>query len=271
MAPLTAKNSEQSSRGFLTFMKISERQIRTETVYSVLKCGAMSLSTSSDVAAQAAAEIPAQHVAALREAAADYVSRATGFSLDGSEESLAIVDHYIERVREKTGAAAVKPQVLRLVAAALGVYLGELCISRYGGSWTSAPEATSAGADADAESDDDDVLPGWRVALAAAPMVIDPLGMAAAALSPHRDDTADDDFGFRLLPAHADLYEPLHAALSRLAPVAADYYYSLTGRFETLGYVVDLVMELQHLRAAAAAAPSGDGPEAAGSEPPTPR
>ena len=46
------------------------------------------------------------------------------------------------------------------------------------------------------------------------------------------------------------LQAALHEALSRLAPVSADYYYSFTGRFETLAHVVELTVELQAQAAA---------------------
>ena len=59
----------------------------------------------------------AEQLAALSRAAVNYVERATGCKLDGSEESLAFVDHYLDEVRKGT---PPKPEVLRLIAAALG-------------------------------------------------------------------------------------------------------------------------------------------------------
>lgn len=77
--------------------------------------------------------------------------------------------------------------------------------------------------------------------LEAAPLRIDPVGMAAAALlRPEKDDID----AFVLSPGYRHLYEPLQAALGRMAPVTGDYYYSLTGRFETLIYVADLLATL---------------------------
>lgn len=228
----------------------------------------MSLSTSPG----ASATVPLAQVAALRQAAVDYVARATALSLDGSEESLAIVDHYLSRVRPG-GAQAVKPDVLRLIAGALGVYLGELFTTRFGGSWR-----TVTPADDEAQTELG-ALASWRVELEAAPMLVDPIGMAAAALmyndsdDEEADETDSEDApGFTLLDSARHLFTPLSEALSRLSPVTPEYYYSLTGRFETLSYIVDLVTDLRHQEdAQQAVASDGGRPAAAAPEPPEPQ
>lgn len=199
----------------------------------------------------------AEQLAALRQAAVNYVERATGCKLDGSEESLAFVDHYLDEVRKGT---PPKPEVLRLIAAALGAYLGELAIRHFGGHWlvlppTQAKDESDAGEE-DPEPDSEPIA-AWRVELEAAPLRIDPIGMAVSALLRPAKDDLD---AFVLSPGHRHLYEPLHAALSRLAPVSGDYYYSLTGRFETLIYVGDLLISLVEQSERAA---SGDEDDAA--------
>ena len=73
--------------------------------------------------------VPSDQLAELRRAASDYVLRATSCALDGSEESLAYVDHYLERLRQDPPR---RPEALRLVAFALGTYLGDLAIARLG-------------------------------------------------------------------------------------------------------------------------------------------
>jgi hypothetical protein len=231
----------------------------------------MSLSRSSSPVA-AADSVSLVQVAALRQAAVDYVERATGLTLDGSEESLAIVDHYLNRVRPG-GVAAVKPDVLRLIAGALGVYLGELFTSRFGGHWRL---VTLSDDDAQRELG---ALAGWRVELEAAPLLVDPIGMAASALLFDEADAeedvegdADATPGFTLLESARQLFTPLHTALARLSPVTSEYYYSLTGRFETLSYVVDLVTDLRHQEDARHAAASDAGRQtAAAPEPPEPQ
>jgi hypothetical protein len=222
----------------------------------------MSLSKSLDPAAD---EVRGEQVAALRQAAVDYVARATGLSLDGSEESLAIVDHYVATVR---AGGLVKPDVLRLIAAALGVYLGELLTSRFGGRWRQLPTSDEAQAEYGA-------LAGWRIDLEVAPLRVDPIGMAAEALSFSEDDEADEESdggtGFALLDSAQPLFAALSEALSRLAPVSSEYFYSLTGRFETLSYIVELVTDLRQQEAAQRAVSDGDHQAAAAPEPPRPR
>lgn len=227
-------------------------------------------------------------LAELRMAAADYVQRAIGCELDDSEESLAFVDHYLDSIRHE---GELRDEVVQLVAVAIGVYLGEVTRTKFGGRWVAlppppAPVSTSR-SDKAAEPDplgetpildsiDDPV--GWRLQLAAVPLLMDPIGMAQRALKHPSPDAArevdsdaapgasaepsagelrdasangEDPVGFATTP---ELTPPLRAALGRLPPVSYDYYYSLTGRFETLSYVVELIAELQEAQRRAQAA-----------------
>ncbi len=155
------------------------------------------------------------------DAARNYVKRAVGTDLDDSEESLAYVDHYITSTAR---AEALKPEVLALVAPALGVYLGQVAIARFGGSWV---------ADSDDPAD-------WRVELAPAPLWFHPVGMAAEALRGEEVEGYDASFATR-----DDLMGPLLEALESSPPVDEAYYYSLTGRFETLTHALDILVELE--------------------------
>ncbi|HZS36638.1 MAG TPA: hypothetical protein VFF06_07430, partial [Polyangia bacterium] len=67
-----------------------------------------------------------------------------------------------------------------------------------------------------------------------------PAGMAAEAL--RRADVDGYDAGFATRP---ELAERLEEALSALPPVDEAYYYSLTGRLETLEHAVDVLVELE--------------------------
>ncbi len=188
-------------------------------------------------------------IAELRMAAADYVQRAIGCELDDSEESLAFVDHYLDSVRHE---GELRDEVVQLVAVAIGVYLGEVVRTKFGGRWVALPPAPAApdqrepeaGADPLGETpilDSIDEPIGWRLQLAAVPLLVDPIGMAQRALNPPSPDEArevdsdaagpgdsEDPVGFATTP---ELTPPLRAALGRLPPVSYDYYYSLTGRF----------------------------------------
>jgi hypothetical protein len=155
------------------------------------------------------------------DAARKYVQRAVGVELDDSEESLAYVDHYITSTAR---AEALKPEVLALVAPALGAYLGQVALKRFGGKWI-------------VEGDDP---AGWRVELAAAPLTFYPVGMAAEALRGEEVEGYDASFSTR-----EDLTGPLLEALDTTPPVDEAYYYSLTGRLETLTHALDILSEIE--------------------------
>ncbi len=159
-------------------------------------------------------------VAEFSLAAAEYVRRATGLTLDGSVESLAFVDHY---VRE---AGDVSDETIALVAPALGAYFGEVVIARLGGAWKLATEPAD-----------------WvvEVDVGGEPLLsFHPVGMAAEAL--RRGDVEGQDASIATPP---ELQAPLAEAMEAISPVEEDYYYSLTGRLETIEHVVDLLVAIK--------------------------
>src|SRR5439155_23371859 len=121
-------------------------------------------------------------------------------------------------------AEALKPDVLALVAPALGAYLGEVAIARFGGKWVLEGEDPA----------------GWRVEVDAAPLWFYPVGMAAEALRGEEVEGYDASFATR-----DDLMGPLLEALESSPPVDEKYYYSLTGRFETLTHALDVLAEIE--------------------------
>lgn len=162
-------------------------------------------------------------VAELTLAAADYVRASIAVELDGSVESLAFVDHYAARIGN------VSEPVLALVASALGAYFGEVAIGRFGGSWNAADPDPAA----------------WTVTLEAAPIRFHPVALAAEAI--RGSDLAEWDSGIAVPSAHE---AEVAAALEAAGPVEAAYYYSLTGRLETIEHTVDLLTELRRRDAA---------------------
>jgi hypothetical protein len=157
-------------------------------------------------------------------AAQSYVKRALNLELDGSVESLAFVDHYVAASGKKE---SLKPEVLALTASALGAYFGELAIKRFGGRWVL-----------------DDAEPArWRVELEPAPLSFFPVGMAAEAL--RGDEVEGYDAGFT---TRDDLLGPLEEALASSPPVDEAYYYSLTGRLETLQHALEILVEFERRR-----------------------
>lgn len=157
-------------------------------------------------------------IAELALAAADYVRQSVNMDLDGSVESLAFVDHYVSRV------GGVSDPVLALVAASIGAYFGEVAIRHMGGAW---------------ELTGDDPA-GWTVALEAAPLRFHPVAMAAEAI--RQADIEDYDASIGAPP---ELEGPLMEALAAAGPVDAEYFYSLTGRLETLEHAAAILTELR--------------------------
>ena len=150
--------------------------------------------------------------------AREYVRRAIGVELDGTPESLAFVDHYVERCRTP----ALADDLLALTATALGAYFGELAIARFGGHWV---------LDGDPAS--------WQVALEVGDLRIRPVAIAALALRSGEVEGYDGSLSTR-----PEWMDRLADALAQAPPVDQDYYYSLTGRFETLEHAADLLTEL---------------------------
>jgi hypothetical protein len=153
-------------------------------------------------------------------AAKNYVQRALNVELDGSETSLAFVDHYAQSARP------VKDEILALVAPALGAYLGQIAIAKFGGRWVLDSENPAE----------------WRIELELVPLRFFPVGMAAEAL--RGDEVEGYDASFASTPA---LMAKLLEALSRVPPVEEEYYYSLTGRLETLEHAVEILTEIARM------------------------
>ena len=157
-------------------------------------------------------------VVELALAAQDYVRRAVKLELDGSVESLAFLDHYVAQVGD------VEDDVLLLLAGAVGSYFGEIVVSQLGGTW-------HAQGDNPAE---------WLITLHDVPLSFRPVAMAAEAI--RKDDVEEVDARLTTLPS---LQGPLAEAMGATGPVEVDYYYSLTGRYETLEHAAELLVELQ--------------------------
>ncbi len=179
--------------------------------------------------------LDAERIAELCRAAGDYVQRVVGVPIPEGEDSLAFVDHYISVVRGQghgPGQGQISDEVLTLVAAALGAYLGQVAIAKFGGHWRGPVPGEEATGDVDDPAN-------WRVEISSVPLTFDPVGMAAEAL--RKGEVEGYSAGMTTVP---DFSEALVDALSR-NPVEEEYYYSLTGRLETLGYAVELIGEFQ--------------------------
>jgi hypothetical protein len=157
-------------------------------------------------------------------AACDYVRRATGLDLDGSETSLAFLDHYVHKSREK---GAIGEELVDLLGPALGVYFGEVARHRLGGHWEALGDAPA----------------NWQIVVDAVSLTFHPVGMAAEALV--LDEVEGYDASFQSRPEWMEL---LGEALAAAPPVEEQYYYSFTGRLETLEKVAELLTEFERRR-----------------------
>jgi hypothetical protein len=157
-------------------------------------------------------------VAELALAAGEYVRKSLGVELDGSAESLAFLDHYVSKIGK------VSDAVMSLAAAAIGAYFGEVAIARFGGTW---------------RADDEDPA-AWTITLEAAPIRLHPVALAAEAV--RRADLADWDASIHVPSAYE---AAVAAALEAAGPVEESYYYSLTGRLETLEHCAEVLTELR--------------------------
>jgi len=154
-------------------------------------------------------------VTQLAERARDPIRQAAGMDADYSVESLAAVDHFVSQL------PAAAPDTLLQTAAELGCYFGEVVRRALGARWdTTAREPAK-----------------WRLVLAAAPLSFYPVGMAAEAI--FQDEVDGYDGSLQV----SDALRPLLArALEAMGEVDEEYYYSLTGRLETVQHVLDVLV-----------------------------
>jgi hypothetical protein len=179
-----------------------------------------------------AADLAADLARAFR----DHVRRSLGFELDGSEASLAFVDHYLASARDEQ-----RPPIVALLGAEAGAYYGELVRHKVGGHWIG-------------EGDDP-----RRLRLLVAPQFVhfSPVDQAIEVVLGAEVDEDDPrvpdalDTAFHLRPIRSgDSAQPfagepdaawVERRLAEMSPVPEQEYYSLTCRFETLEYIVELL------------------------------
>lgn len=166
----------------------------------------------------------------------DQVGRALKVTLDGSETSLAFVDHHLAQARSEDRAA-----ILGLLAAGAGAYYGELVREVFGATWIG------------------DGRDPRRLRLLLEPTFLhfSPVDQAIEAIAgeallpddPRIPDGPPLDSAFHLRPARSESYGEteeedgpwMEARLAELSPVPEDQFHSLTCRFETLKLMVEML------------------------------
>jgi hypothetical protein len=163
---------------------------------------------------------PPPAVAELCVACSRYVASKYGVALDGTPETLSLVDQYVRDARE---AIEERPDSIELVAGAVGAYLGEVMRQSFGAEWFS--------------TGDHD---GWRLYFNGVFLSFNPIGMAREAL------TLSEHAGWN---AHLSLdpgdEEDVHARLSAIPQVDDEEYYLPSTRFDIVSIVVDFLLAKQ--------------------------
>jgi hypothetical protein len=161
---------------------------------------------------------PPPQVAELAAACVRFVASRYGAALDFEPETLSFVDHW---VREARAEITVRPEVVEVVQAAAGAYLGEVVRRAFGGSWR------LEGHHAD-----------WRLQLDRVYCSFNPIGMAREALLLE----GADGWGahFELDPAEADAIEQRLAALP---PASDDEFYAPSTRFDVVSILFEALRE----------------------------
>lgn len=172
-------------------------------------------------------EPPPAAVAELVAACSRFVASKYKVALDGTQDTLSLVDQYVRDARD---AVKERPESLELVAPAVGAYLGEVFRQTFGAAWL-------------AEGSHDT----WRLCFRHVFLAFNPLGMAREAL------TLTEEAGWN---AHLELdpveREAVEERLAAMPEVAEDEYYLPTTRFDVISSVIEL------LRARAESSGTGD-------------
>jgi len=162
--------------------------------------------------------MPAAPAEVLRMAqeARTYIEKALHFELDGNHDTLPVVDHYLRDVPRD------EAEICDLVATAVGSYFGEIVRARFDGDWDLGSEDPA----------------GWLIKLRSCTLFFFPVAMAYQAIQHGKNEDRYDD------GVHVDLddKEGLRQALDLAPPVTTELYYTLCNRFDTLEYIVELLM-----------------------------
>jgi hypothetical protein len=157
---------------------------------------------------------PTASIEELARACTEYVRRAVGIDLDGTPDTLPILDHYLANL----GEVDRTDEILELVVLAAGAYFGEVVRRTLGhGRWhLEAGDPT-----------------GNRLELEHVFLFFNPMGMAREAIA------SAEQPGWmahlEVLPRDRPLLEQ---SLSRMGDVREDDYYRLAVRFEVIEQVV---------------------------------
>ncbi len=155
----------------------------------------------------------------LSAACARYVLAKYRVPLDGTPDTLSLVDQYVKDTRADL---VVRPEAAGLVAATVGAYLGEVVKRAFGAEWVAEGDYSS-----------------WRLQMRTVYLTFNPLGMALEALS--LGDAGGDggeDWHAHLETDIAEREEVL-ARLRSFPAVDPDEFYLPTTRFDVIEMIVE--------------------------------
>lgn len=164
-------------------------------------------------------EVP-ETIRALAEGCVRFVKNALGIELDGTPETLPILDHYLERAREED--AKERDQVLGLVSTSAGAYFGEVirrCFPRARWHLGDVGDPTS-----------------WRIEFEHVFLAFNPVGMVREAI------LESESGGWN---AHLEVLEADRRAISesleRVGGVSDDDFFRLAIRHEVIDQAVSVL------------------------------
>ena len=151
------------------------------------------------------------------------VKEKLAFELDFTPETLPVLDHYLELLRQE-GDGVPDEKVVSVVAPCAGAYFGEVARRAFPNlRWHLAK----------------DDYPRWRLEAVDVFLCFNPIGVALEAL--YRETVAEYAAHFTLLPAEQDL---VNSSLESTGPVREDDYYRLAVRHEVLDQALSILGEL---------------------------
>jgi hypothetical protein len=147
----------------------------------------------------------------LSDTCRDYVRRAVGTDLDDTPDTLPVLDHYIKVSRDSI---KERPELMALVARAVGAYFGEVVRSHMDGFWyLGSPDPQD-----------------WYVCTRSVFLAINPVGAAYEALT-SSSEHAGPSAALRL---RRESRTRVEERLNALPPVSEADYYLLSTRLEAL-------------------------------------
>jgi hypothetical protein len=146
------------------------------------------------------------------------VAAAVGVPMDGTGDTLSLLDHYVREARQQL---LEKPELQPVLEQSIGAYFGEMARRTYGGYWFLQGEPAA-----------------WRLRLSSVYVSFNPVGVAREAL------LNDHSEGWHGHAKVEDAYEPfVKARLDALGDVDADEYFLPSSRWDALEVVIAAVRE----------------------------